>query len=53
MSFGDGVNMAAYRCAKCGGILNELPSGIIRCPSCANKILYKLRENVAKDVKAR
>jgi len=44
----------AYRCAKCGEKIPEIAEGsIIRCPSCANKILYKLRDGVAKDVKAR
>ncbi len=43
-----------YRCAKCGGRIETLPEGgLIRCPSCANKILYKLRDSVAKDIKAR
>lgn len=43
----------AYKCAKCGEKLTSMPQGIIRCPSCANKILYKMRDNVAKEVKAR
>jgi len=42
-----------FKCAKCGEKLPALPEGIIRCPSCANKIIYKVRDNVAKDVKAR
>jgi DNA-directed RNA polymerase subunit RPC12/RpoP len=42
----------AFKCAKCGEKINSLPEGIIRCPSCANKILYKVRENVAKNLKA-
>ncbi len=45
--------MASYRCAKCGEIVSELQPGMIRCPSCASKILHKMREDVAKDVKAR
>jgi DNA-directed RNA polymerase subunit RPC12/RpoP len=46
--------MMAFRCAKCGEKIASLQEGsIIRCPSCANKILYKLRDSVAKDVKAR
>jgi len=43
----------AFKCAKCGEVIQELPEGIIRCPSCANKILYKMRDNVAKDIKGR
>ena len=42
-----------YKCAKCGEKINSLPPGIIRCPSCANKILYKMRDNVTKELKAR
>ena len=43
----------SYRCAKCGNVIQSMTPGIIRCPSCANKILFKVRENVAKDIKAR
>ena len=43
----------AYKCAKCGEVIQSMPQGIIRCPSCANKIMYRVRENVAKDIKAR
>jgi DNA-directed RNA polymerase subunit RPC12/RpoP len=42
-----------YKCAKCGETFNKLPEGMIRCPSCAWKILYKTRAGVAKNIKAR
>lgn len=42
-----------YKCGKCGETFERLPDGVIRCPQCAYKILYKLREPVAKEVKAR
>ncbi len=45
--------MSSYKCAKCGEIIPSMPQGVIRCPSCANKILYKMRDNVTKDIKAR
>jgi DNA-directed RNA polymerase subunit RPC12/RpoP len=45
--------MASYKCIKCGNVVLALQPGMVRCPSCANKILYKMRDNVAKDVKAR
>jgi len=45
--------MASYKCAKCGEIINSMPQGIIRCHACANKILYRMRDNVTKEVKAR
>ncbi len=45
--------MAVYKCAKCGEKITNIEAGMIRCPACANKILYKVREPVAKDVQAR
>ncbi len=42
--------MSSYKCAKCGEKITNLQPGIIRCPSCAHKILYKMRDNVAKEV---
>ena len=42
-----------YKCGKCGEKFNKLPEGIIRCPVCAFKILYKEREPISKTVKAR
>lgn len=42
-----------YRCAKCGEVINALPEGILRCPVCAYKIMYKVREPIAKNIKAR
>lgn len=45
--------MSSYKCAKCGEKITNLPPGIIRCPSCAHKVLYKMRDNVAKEVKAK
>ncbi len=42
-----------YRCGKCGEIFDKLPQGVIRCPQCAFKVLYKTRDPVAKEVKAR
>lgn len=45
--------MAVYKCAKCGEKISNLLPDIIRCPSCAHKILYKMRENVAREIKGR
>ncbi|MBN2067723.1 MAG: DNA-directed RNA polymerase subunit P [Candidatus Diapherotrites archaeon] len=42
-----------YKCGKCGEIIKELPEGVIRCPVCAYKVLYKVRDPIAKDVQAR
>ncbi len=42
----------AYKCGKCGAIMDSLPSGFVRCSVCANKVLYKIREPVTKTVSA-
>ena len=41
-----------YRCGKCSEQFNELPKGVIRCPSCAHKILFRVRDPLTKIVKA-
>lgn len=51
--FFEGDAMSSYKCAKCGEKITNLPPGIIRCPSCAHKVLYKMRDTVAKEVKAK
>lgn len=42
-----------FKCGKCGKVVEDLPDGLVRCPACANKVLYKLRQPIAKEVKAR
>ncbi|MFH0970956.1 MAG: DNA-directed RNA polymerase subunit P [Candidatus Micrarchaeota archaeon] len=39
-----------YKCGRCGKEFNELE--FIRCPSCDNKILYKVTPPVMHKVKA-
>jgi len=41
----------AYKCAKCGTELNNITEGLIRCPSCGYRIIYKTREPTSKKVK--
>ena len=41
-----------YKCGKCGETFDQLPQGIIRCPACAYKVFFKVRQPVAKKVKA-
>lgn len=41
-----------YKCIKCGSELDSLPTGIVRCPSCAHRVFLKVRKPVAKTVKA-
>jgi len=42
-----------YKCGNCGELLKTLPQGIIRCPVCAYKVLYKVREPITKELIAR
>ncbi|MFH1586967.1 MAG: DNA-directed RNA polymerase subunit P [Candidatus Diapherotrites archaeon] len=44
----------SYRCAKCGAVFDDTPKGgLIRCPACASKVLFKARDTVTREVKAR
>ena len=43
----------AYKCAKCGKVFDLLPDGMIRCSACAYKILFRQRDPIAKELKAR
>ena len=42
-----------YKCIKCGATFEEFPKGMVSCPSCAGKIITKMRSEVTKSVKAR
>jgi len=41
----------AYKCASCKKEVQSIAEGLVRCPSCGHRILYKLRDPVAKTVK--
>ncbi|HLC36345.1 MAG TPA: DNA-directed RNA polymerase subunit P [archaeon] len=41
-----------YKCTKCGTISDTVSAGVIRCPSCANKMFFKIRQPIAKTIKA-
>jgi DNA-directed RNA polymerase subunit RPC12/RpoP len=43
----------SYKCGKCGYVVDSLSEGLVRCPSCAYKILYKTRQPIAKNVIAK
>ncbi len=43
----------AYKCSKCGTIVEELSKGSIRCPNCANKVFFKVRPPILKTVQAK
>ncbi len=42
-----------YKCIKCAEVFDDFPKGVIRCPACAYKIVFKVRDQVAKTIKAR
>lgn len=42
----------AYKCAKCGTEVTNVSEGLVRCPSCGHRVLYKTREPISKTVKA-
>ncbi len=46
--------MVEYKCINCGEITKEPkgPSGTIQCPKCDHKIFLKVRQPVARKVKA-
>lgn len=46
------VDFMAYKCAKCGTEVQNVSEGLVRCPSCGHRILYKTREPISKTVKA-
>jgi len=41
----------SYRCAKCGKEVASIEEGMVRCPSCGHRILYKKRDPIAKTLK--
>ena len=41
-----------YKCLKCGETFSDLPKGLVRCPSCAYKVIEKLRDPLTSVVKA-
>jgi len=41
----------AYKCAKCSTEVTMVSEGLVRCPSCGHRVLYKTREPISKVVK--
>ncbi len=39
-----------YACSKCKKKIEKLDTKFTRCPYCGNRVLYKTREPVARDV---
>lgn len=46
--------MPEYKCGNCGDVVEEPrdSSGSIQCPKCRHKIFFKVRQSVARTVKA-
>ncbi|MEA1904975.1 MAG: DNA-directed RNA polymerase subunit P [Candidatus Hadarchaeota archaeon] len=44
--------MPVYRCGSCGRILKKIPP-TNKCPHCGGRILYKVRQETVRTVKAR
>lgn len=42
-----------YRCAGCGKITRVLEGGGAKCPYCGARLLFKVRPEVVRRVKAR
>ncbi len=40
-----------YKCGKCGTKVTTIEEGMVRCPSCGYRIIYKTRESLAKTIK--
>ncbi|MEW6294934.1 MAG: DNA-directed RNA polymerase subunit P [Candidatus Diapherotrites archaeon] len=41
-----------YRCPKCNEFFDLASGAIVRCPSCASKIVLKQRQPVLKKIEA-
>ncbi|MCX6770102.1 MAG: DNA-directed RNA polymerase subunit P [Candidatus Micrarchaeota archaeon] len=39
-----------YACPKCKKRIENLEAKTTRCPYCANRVIYKIREPVAREV---
>jgi DNA-directed RNA polymerase subunit RPC12/RpoP len=44
-------DIMGYKCGKCGKSVSTIEEGLVRCPSCGHRVIYKTRESVAKIVK--
>ena len=46
-----GERKMVYKCANCGKEVTTIAEGMVRCPSCGYRVLYKLRDPIAKTIK--
>jgi DNA-directed RNA polymerase subunit RPC12/RpoP len=42
----------SYICGKCRTEVTTMFEGMVRCPSCGHRILYKTRDPILKEIKA-
>jgi len=42
-----------YKCVKCGELFDSFAGNVVRCPACASKIIFKVRQPITKEIKAR
>ncbi len=42
-----------YKCIKCGNMFEDSSKGLVRCPSCASRIVEKMRPPITKKLSAR
>jgi len=42
--------LSQYKCVRCGRVVENLPDGPVRCPSCSFRVLEKMRSEVVKEV---
>lgn len=42
-----------FKCGRCGEKFEALPKGVLRCPVCAYKVIFKLRDPITKKIQAR
>ncbi len=41
----------SYKCGKCGTEVSSVEEGLVRCPNCGFRIIYKTREPISKTIK--
>ncbi|HID60970.1 MAG TPA: DNA-directed RNA polymerase subunit P [Hadesarchaea archaeon] len=41
------------RCSECGREFEKLPEGRVRCPHCGSRVLFKVRQEIVRKVRAK
>ena len=45
--------MSGYKCINCGKLFEDSARGAVRCPSCAYRVVEKVRPAITKTISAR